>query len=359
MEAVRILNGLVLPDEIVGMLAKAGWDAEKCCNPKLTREERKLGAGPADLKRSLEDENEFSSQSKKQKTAAAVFQKEPSKARNSPEIPVPTDENFRESSLLITEVIVKTEEELPKPIIPRPAGSFHVYDAPGEKARNNGLGNYFHREGIEIDTNAAAINKSQTVDMIVDRMKLPRVAKPPNPMSPSPRGVHEIDAMSSISSMRRKHTSRRELKRAMDNVNNNLAVFSAGESIKLQQAAQIRQLSEKLEYHSDQLQKHTEQLQRQDSVLAQIRHDNQALRSCLQEALPTLSWAVNALRKSSKGDKRARKSAKKSAEKGLKDFKSAAKNTEVLKQSFEHLCHVIGAAEGRHGGKNDAQGQGN
>ncbi|KAK1580341.1 uncharacterized protein LY79DRAFT_521007 [Colletotrichum navitas] len=355
MEAVRILNGLVIPAEIVDMLAKAGWDAEKCCNPKLTREERKLGAGSAGLKRSIEDENEFSSQSKKQKTAAAVFQKKPSKARNSPEIPVPPDRNFRDSSSQITEVIVKTEGELPKPTIPRPATSFHVYDAPGEKAGRNGLGNYFHRESIEIDTNAATINKSQPVDII----KLPLVAKPPNPMSPSPRGVHEIDTLSSISSRRRKHTSRRELKRAIDNVNNSLAVISAGDSIKLQQAARVRKLSENLEDHSDQLQKHTEQLQRQDSVLAQIRHDNQVLRECLQEALLPLSQAVNALRKSSKGDKRALKSAKKRAEKGLKDFKSATKNTEVLKQSFEHLRHVIGAAEGRHCGKNDTSGQGN
>ncbi|KAK2045802.1 hypothetical protein LZ31DRAFT_463766 [Colletotrichum somersetense] len=347
-EAVRIMNNLVIPTEIVNMLAKAGWDAEKCCNPKLTREEKKLGAGQVELKRSVEDE--FLFQAKKQKTTGTVFQEEPFKATNSlRKSTAPTDQSFRESSLLITEVMIKTEDESPKP--PPPAGHFRVDNTPGEKAGNASFSNYFRRGGIEIGTNAVATNKTQPINTI----KPPKVTKLTDRLSSSPRAAHEIDVLSSISSKRKKHSSRRALKRAIDNVNNSLAAISAGDSVELrEQSVRVRQISANLEGHSNQLQKHAEQLQRQDFALSQLRHDNKALRDCLQGALLPLVQAVNALRKPSKGDKRALKSAKKRAKMGLKDFKFAAKNNEALKQSFEHPPHAIGAAQGHHGGKNDA-----
>ncbi|KAK2035378.1 hypothetical protein LX32DRAFT_688688 [Colletotrichum zoysiae] len=347
-EAVRIMNNLVIPTEIINMLAKAGWDAEKCCNPKLTREEKKLGAGQAELKRSVEDE--FLFQAKKQKTTGTVFQEEPFKATNSlRKSTAPTDQSFRESSLLITEVMVKTENESPKPT--HPAGHFHVHNTPGEKAGNASPSNHFRRGGIEIGTNAVATNKTQPINT----MKPPKVTKLTDPLGSSPRAANEIDVLSSISFRRKKHSSRRALKRAIDNVNNSLAAISAGDSVELrEQAVRVRQISANLEDHSNQLQNHAEQLQRQDSALSQLRHDNKALRDCLQEALLPLAQAVNALRKPSKGDKRALKSAKKRAKMGLKDFKFAAKNNEALKQSFEHLRHAIGVAQGHHGGKNDA-----
>ncbi|KAK1995340.1 hypothetical protein LX36DRAFT_751174 [Colletotrichum falcatum] len=302
-EAVRIINSLAIPAEIVDMLAEAGWDAEKCCNPKLTREEKRLSAGPAGLKHDIEDEDESWPQAKKQKTAAAVFRKESPKGRNSlMEIAVPTGQNDRKSSLMV----VKTEEDT-QPV--------HVTESPS-------------------------------------------IAKPANPMNSSLRGRDKIDTSSSISSRRKKQTSRKQLKRAIDNVNNSLAVISAGDSVKLREhAVRLREHSEKLEDHSNQLQKHARQLQRQDSALTQLRHDNQVLRDCLGEVLIPLSRAVDALRKSSKDDKRALKSAKKRANRGLKEFKSAAKSTEVLEQSFKQLRHVIGAAEGRYAGNYDVQRQ--
>ncbi|KAK2064938.1 hypothetical protein LY76DRAFT_500566 [Colletotrichum caudatum] len=346
-EAVRIMNNLVIPTEIVNMLAKAGWDAEKCCNPKLTREEKRLGARQAGLKRSVEDE--FLFQANKQKTTGTVFQEEPFKATSSlRKSTAPAGQSFRESSLLITEVMVKAEDESPKPL--HPAGYFHVHNTPGEKAGNASFSNYFRRGGVENGINAVPTNKTQPINTI----KPPRVTKLTNPLSSSPRAAHEIDVLSSIYSSRKKQSSRRKLKRAIDNVNNSLAAISAGDSVELrEQAVRVRQISANLEDHSNQLQKHAEQLQRQDSALSQLRHDNKALRGCLQEALLPLAQAVNALRKPSKRDKRAVKSAKKLAKLGLKDSKFAAKNDEALKQSFKHLRHALGAAQGHHGGKND------
>ncbi|KAK1983396.1 hypothetical protein LZ30DRAFT_588533 [Colletotrichum cereale] len=359
-ESVRIMNSLVIPADIVEMLAGGGWDAEKCCNPKLQREEKKLDTGLEVLKRSIEDGYMSSSQTKKQKTTAAVSQKEPSKVKNSLiGIPTPTDQDSRESSLLITDVVVKTEEEFPKPAIPCPAGSLHNWTF-GEM--NDGPSSHSCRGSIEADvgphvvSNAAAIKNTRPVDIIGS----PKVTKPSNPVNSSSRGAHEIDTSSSISPRRKKHTSRKGLKRTIDTVSSSLAVTSADHSVKLQdQAGRLRECSENLKDHSIQLQKHTKQLRKQDSALAQLRQDNQALRDSFQEVLLPLAQAVNALRKSSKDDKRALKSTKKRAERGLKELKFADKNTKVLKQSFENVRYILEAAEGRHGGKSDAQGQEN
>ncbi|KAI8248010.1 hypothetical protein K4K53_001227 [Colletotrichum sp. SAR 10_77] len=46
LEATRIMNNGKLPQELCEWLANAGWDAEKCCNPKLSIAEKKLSAGP-------------------------------------------------------------------------------------------------------------------------------------------------------------------------------------------------------------------------------------------------------------------------------------------------------------------------
>ncbi|KAI8159843.1 hypothetical protein K4K49_004038 [Colletotrichum sp. SAR 10_70] len=46
LEATRIMNNGKLPQELCEWLANAGWDAEKCCNPKLSIAERKLSADP-------------------------------------------------------------------------------------------------------------------------------------------------------------------------------------------------------------------------------------------------------------------------------------------------------------------------
>ncbi|KAI8300739.1 hypothetical protein K4K59_001396 [Colletotrichum sp. SAR11_240] len=46
LEATRIMNNGKLPQELCEWLANAGWDAEKCCNPKLSIAEKKLSADP-------------------------------------------------------------------------------------------------------------------------------------------------------------------------------------------------------------------------------------------------------------------------------------------------------------------------
>ncbi|KAJ3954504.1 hypothetical protein N0V92_008995 [Colletotrichum tropicale] len=46
LEATRIMNNGKLPQELCEWLANAGWDAEKCCNPKLSIAEKKLSASP-------------------------------------------------------------------------------------------------------------------------------------------------------------------------------------------------------------------------------------------------------------------------------------------------------------------------
>lgn len=46
LEATRIMNNGKLPQELCEWLANAGWDAEKCCNPKLSIAEKKVSADP-------------------------------------------------------------------------------------------------------------------------------------------------------------------------------------------------------------------------------------------------------------------------------------------------------------------------
>ncbi|KAF0321403.1 hypothetical protein GQ607_011406 [Colletotrichum asianum] len=46
LEATRIMNKRKLPHELCEWLANAGWDAKKCCNPKLSALEKKLSADP-------------------------------------------------------------------------------------------------------------------------------------------------------------------------------------------------------------------------------------------------------------------------------------------------------------------------
>lgn len=45
LEALRIINNLRLPDDIVDSLTQAGWDPSKCCDPYSKGQERKLQPG--------------------------------------------------------------------------------------------------------------------------------------------------------------------------------------------------------------------------------------------------------------------------------------------------------------------------
>ncbi|GKT46056.1 uncharacterized protein ColSpa_06237 [Colletotrichum spaethianum] len=374
-EAIRIMNSLIIPYNIVYMLAKAGWDADKCCNPKLSQEQRKLGTGPTELKRGIEDEGEPLSQDKKQKETVAVGQQESSNAETvSSEIPATRDQSFRESPPIPDNNIVKVEEASPMSAVLRQADGLHATCIPCDEAEDVGSDDYSDRVSFEVDaelvtnTIEAAISNIQPAGIT----KSPEITKPTSSMNLSFGSANRIDASGSTSSKRKKRTSRGKLKRAIDAVSNNLTAISSSHSIKLQdQADRLQGYSEKSEDHSNQLQEHSNQLQeyagqrqghsnqlqKQELALTQLRHDKQALRDCLQGVLVPLSQAVNALHKSSKDDKRALKSAKKRAQRGLKEFNSVDKTTKVLKQSLKHLHCVLGAAEDRPGGNNEAHGQ--
>ncbi|KAF6810254.1 hypothetical protein CSOJ01_06445 [Colletotrichum sojae] len=43
-EATRLMNRLVMPESIVALLADAGFNAYKCCDPDLSAEEKRMGA---------------------------------------------------------------------------------------------------------------------------------------------------------------------------------------------------------------------------------------------------------------------------------------------------------------------------
>ncbi|KAH0438046.1 hypothetical protein CcaCcLH18_03538 [Colletotrichum camelliae] len=54
LEATRIMNKRKLPRELCEWLANAGWDAKKCCNPKLSVLEKKLSVDPQTTTRQSE-----------------------------------------------------------------------------------------------------------------------------------------------------------------------------------------------------------------------------------------------------------------------------------------------------------------
>ncbi|OHW97815.1 hypothetical protein CSPAE12_03430 [Colletotrichum incanum] len=367
LEAIRIMNSLVIPADIVDMLEKAGWDADRCCNPKLSQEQRKIGAGLAEAKRSIEDEDESSPRSNRQDTTAAIPQQHFKIVTLSPEITTFTHPSSRELSLVSDHNIVKAEKASPIPAILRQAGNFHSTNIPGDDTGEDGSSNYSNRGSLEVDmeprvdpnTIAAAVHNTQPAD----------ITKLTNSVNFSPGSAHRIAIARSTSSKRRKRTSRKEMKRAIDAVSNSLTVISASHSIKFRdQAGRLSEYSEKFDAHSDQFQEqsnqlhehadrlhdHSNQLQKQELALAQLRRDNQALRECLQGVLLPLAQAVNVLHKSNKVDKRTLKSTKKRAERELEEFKSADKTIKVLEQSINHLRCLVGAVEDRLEGRNEA-----
>ncbi|KZL69814.1 hypothetical protein CT0861_00714 [Colletotrichum tofieldiae] len=378
MEAIRILNSLAIPDNIVDMLKEAGWDAEKCCNPKLPRDQRKLGAGFTKSKRGIEDEGESSPRAKRQNTTAVVPQQEHSNAvAPSPEIPAFTHQSSREPSSVSDHDIVKAEKASPMPAILCQDGSFHSTNIPGddagEGARDDSSSKGFNRGGLEVGMEprvdpiiiGAAVDNTQPADIT----KSPKMTKLTNSENSSPGSAHEIESSKSTSFKCRKRTSRKEMKRAIDAVSNSLTVMTASHSVKLQdQASRLSEHSEQFDVHSGQLQEqtnqlhehadrlhnHSNQLQKQELALEQLRRDNQALRDCLQGVLLPLAQAVNTLHKSSKADKRMLKSTKKRAERELEEFKSADKTTKVLERNLTHLRCLLGAVEDRHKGMNEA-----
>ncbi|GJC90874.1 hypothetical protein ColLi_13712 [Colletotrichum liriopes] len=381
MEAIRIMNSLAIPDNIVGMLKEAGWDADKCCNPKLPLDQRKLGARPTKSKRGIEDEGESSPRAKRQNTTAVVPQQEYSNAvAPSPEIPAFTHQSSREPLSVSDHDIVKAEKASPMPAILRQDGSFHSTNIPeddaGEDARDDSSSNGFNRGGPEVDMEprvdpiiiGAAVDNTQPAVIT----KSPKMTKLTNSENSSPGSAHEIETSKSNPFKRSKRTSRKEMKRAIDAVSNSLTVMTASHSVKLQdQASRLSEHSEQFDVHSGQLQEqtnqlyehadrlhnHSNQLQKQELALEQLRRDNQALRDCLQGVLLPLAQAVNTLHKSSKADKRTLKSTKKRAERELEEFKSADKTTKVLERNLTHLRRLLGAVEDRHKGMNEAQGQ--
>lgn len=364
MEAIRILNNLVIPAPIVDMLAEAGWDAEKCCNAKLTQEEKRLVARPTGLKRSIEDEDGYSpQQDKKQKTSAEAAQKDPSQ----PWRPGPLGQSSREPTLMHEQNIIKNERSSPLSGLFHPLGRFPSADSLADESEDNGLGKYPNRESPEVEgephvlpgTNtaiAAVVNDIQNAETT----KASKVINSTSAMNSSLGSALNIDTSGPVYPKVKKRSSRKELKRAVDTIGNSLTAISAGQSLQLQdQAGQLRECHENLNDHSsqlreqsnrfqnldDQLRSHSDLLQKQEITLNQLRQDNRALRGSLQRVLQSLSQVITILRKSNKGDKRTLMSTKKRAERELKEFKSSDKTTKVLKRSLKSLDRVLTPAD--------------
>ncbi|WQF89584.1 hypothetical protein CDEST_14598 [Colletotrichum destructivum] len=349
MEAVRILNNLVIPAPIVDMLAEAGWDAEKCCNAKLTQEEKRLGARPTGLKRSIEDEDGYSSQDKKQKISAEAAQKDPFQ----PWRPGPLGQASRKPTLMHEQSIIKNERLSPLSGLFNPLGRLPSADSLADEFEDDGLGKYPNRESPQVEGEphvlpgtsaaiAAGVNDIQNDDTT----KASKVTDSTSDVNSSLGSALNIDTSGPVHPKVKKRSSRKELKRAVDAIDNNLTAISAGQSLQLHdQAGQLRECHENLNDHSSQLREQSNRLQnldnqfrtqsdllqRQDITLNQLRQDNRALRGSLQRVLLSLSQVINILRKSNKGEKRALRSTKKRAERELEEFKSADKTTKVLK----------------------------
>ncbi|TKW56747.1 hypothetical protein CTA1_12372 [Colletotrichum tanaceti] len=348
MEAIRILNNLDLPAPIVDMLAEAGWDAEKCCNAKLTQKEKRLVAISTGLKRSIEDEDDYSPQDKKQKISAGAAQKDPSQSWR----PEPLGQSSREPTLSHEQNIIKNEISSPLSGLFRPLGRFSSADSLADESEDDGLGKHPNCESPKVEgephilsgTNAAiaaVVNHNQTADTT----KAPKVTHPISAMNSSLGSAPNIGTSSPAQPKVKKCSSRKELKRAIDAIGNKLQ-DQAGQLCECHESlndhsSQLRDQSSRLLNLDNRLRSHSDLLQKQDATLKQLREDNQALRSSLQQALLSLSQAVNILRKSNKGDKRALRSTKKRAERELKEFKSADKTTKVLKRSLKSLDRVL------------------
>ncbi|GKT95176.1 LOW QUALITY PROTEIN: hypothetical protein Ct61P_13026 [Colletotrichum tofieldiae] len=376
MEAIRILNSLAIPDNIVDMLKEAGWDAEKCCNPKLPRDQRKLGRDSQN--RSVASKTRASPHLEpKGKTPPQLFL-----SRNIPmqwprhqksqHLPISLLESHHRYLIMISSRPRKRLRCLPYSVKTAASTAPTFLGMMLEKVLEMIVPG-FNRGGLEVGMEprvdpiiiGAAVDNTQPADIT----KSPKMTKLTNSENSSPGSAHEIESSKSTSFKCRKRTSRKEMKRAIDAVSNSLTVMTASHSVKLQdQASRLSEHSEQFDVHSGQLQEqtnqlhehadrlhnHSNQLQKQELALEQLRRDNQALRDCLQGVLLPLAQAVNTLHKSSKADKRMLKSTKKRAERELEEFKSADKTTKVLERNLTHLRCLLGAVEDRHKGMNEA-----
>ncbi|KAK1671961.1 hypothetical protein BDP55DRAFT_674697 [Colletotrichum godetiae] len=147
------------------------------------------------------------------------------------------------------------------------------------------------------------------------------------PQSPSPS-----------SSIRGKRISAKDLRRGLHKIKK-LAALSGNHTIELQDQggqllAQTQRLDNLERTARDQannidklamrLEAHTDFLKKQNLAMAQLRNDNQALCTHLQDVLFPLARAVNAMQKSTKKDKRTLESNAKRANKELKDSRPRA-----------------------------------
>lgn len=67
-EAMRLMNGMVMPESIVKLLADAGFDAEKCCDPNLPPDQKTLSWKRKNAKRSAGTQETEPPEAKKSKT---------------------------------------------------------------------------------------------------------------------------------------------------------------------------------------------------------------------------------------------------------------------------------------------------
>ncbi|KXH63054.1 hypothetical protein CSAL01_10570 [Colletotrichum salicis] len=370
-ESIRLINNLSLPQDIVTMLEIAGWDATKCCNPTLPHSEKKkkkkLTRGSPSLKRSsekLESESDNNAEvvlaEAKQQQGGSSFANAISLIDDPEDEDVqPSDQSTRQASSSAEAAIANPKKALPllatlQP--PKPPRPRVIASQNGESAAKSsvdlclqGMPDTEPEQASKIDGIAKSAeqltNETKSTKSINQDVKL----LSNKPQSPS-----------SSSSKSGKRVSTKDLRRGLHKVKK-LAALSGNHTTQLQdQGGQLLAQTQKLDNleraAGDQanniyklameLEAHAAFLKKQNSTMAQLRNDNQALRTSLQDVLFPLARAVNAMQKSTKKDKRMLESNAKRANKELKEFEAAGRNAEAVKRGTRNLGQILGTPQG-------------
>ncbi|KAL2877987.1 hypothetical protein SGCOL_006734 [Colletotrichum sp. CLE4] len=348
MESIRLINSLSLPQDIVTMLEIAGWDATKCCNPTLPHFEKKkkkkkkkkqLARVSPSLKRSSEK-----LESKSDNNAEVVLADDKQQKRGSSfdtaislledhetEDAQPSDQFAWQASSSAEVATSSPEKALPLPAtFQSPNPSSVIASQNGKSSAGchlQSMPDAESEQASEIDGVAKPAkqltNETKSTTSINQDVRL----LSNKPQSPSPS-----------SSIRGKRISAKDLRRGLHKIKK-LAALSGNHTIELQDQggqllAQTQRLDNLERTARDQannidklamrLEAHTDFLKKQNLAMAQLRNDNQALCTHLQDVLFPLARAVNAMQKSTKKDKRTLESNAKRANKELKDSRPRA-----------------------------------
>ncbi|WYZ45530.1 hypothetical protein EsH8_VIII_000846 [Colletotrichum jinshuiense] len=324
LEAIRLMNDLVVPADISDLLAESGWDATKCCNPKLEAEEKKLKIEPMDPRRNTEAEKDQSPPMKKVKMSTplphlqpprlstpvpkfSTAQTQPSPGRYSREIPP-----------ALGPEITKTGESNPVTVTHRPEEGSQDFHIPSKRAGDgNSLPNISHRGGLEIDAAPRFPNTGAAVYNIQ-----------PAKTTASPNSTGSL--YHKASSKRIKRVTRKRLRRTSHQLG--------------EQSGRLHGHADRLDEHQSRLQEHSGQLagfsdqsQKQELAIEQLRLENRHLRRCLRDILLPLTQAVNAVSKSQRADRKTLKAAERRAREELRELKAARKTSKVLKRRLKQM----------------------